>query len=70
MTLKYNVSGENRKQLVYAMAELLSCKPHYLKTPTYAFEVGNYNVSRDGEVSFDGHAADTEEVAIDRKSVV
>ena len=62
MTLKYNVSGENRKQLVYAMATLLKCKPFYLRTPTCAYQVGNYNVGRNGEVSFDDRTADTEEI--------
>ena len=62
MTLNYKVSGESRKQLVYMMAELLECKPRYLMAPTYAYQVGDYNVSRNGEVSFDDRTVDSEEV--------
>lgn len=61
MTFHYNLSGDARKQLVYTMAELLECKPHYLKAPTYAYEVGDYTVSRDGDVSFDD-TLDSDEV--------
>ena len=53
MTFHYNLTGEARKQLVYTMAELHECKPHYLKAPTYAYEVGDYTISRDGDVTFD-----------------
>lgn len=62
MTIHYNVSGEARKHLVYTMAELLECKPRYLQAPTYAYQVGDYHVSRGGEVSFDDRTADSEEV--------
>ena len=53
MTFHYHLSGEARKHLVYTMAELLECKPRYLGTPSYAYEVGDYTVSRDGDVTFD-----------------
>lgn len=61
MTFHYHLSGAARKQLVYAMAELLECKPRYLGTPSYAYEVGDYTVSKDGDVTFDD-LCDTNEV--------
>ena len=60
MTLKYNVSGESRKQLVGTMAKILDCKAQYLGTPNYAYQVGGYTISRNGEVSFDAQAVDSE----------
>lgn len=61
MTFHYNLTGEDRKKLVYTMGELLECKPLYLKAPTYAYEVGDYMVSRDGDVTFDDRT-DSDEV--------
>ena len=61
MTFHYNLTGEDRKKLVYTMGELLECKPLYLKAPTYAYEVGDYTVSRDGDVTFDDRT-DSDEV--------
>lgn len=62
MTIYYNVTGDARKQLVYTMAELLECRPLYLKAPTYAYQVSDYTVSKDGEVRFNDRTADSEEV--------
>ena len=61
MTFHYHVSGDARKHLVYTMAELLECNPRYLGTPSYAYEVGDYTVSRDGDVTFDDRT-DSDEV--------
>jgi len=61
MIFHYNVMGEDRKRLVYAMGEILDCRPKYLLAPTYAYEVDIYTVSRNGDVAFDDRA-DSEEV--------
>lgn len=61
MTFHYHLSGEPRKQLVHAMAELLESKPHYLGIPSYAYEVGPYTVSRDGDISYDENTTDADE---------
>ena len=61
MTFHYNLTGEDRKKLVYAMAELLECKPRYLGMPTCAYAVGDYTVSKTGDVTFDD-MADSDEV--------
>lgn len=61
MTFHYNVTGEDRKRLVYTMGEILGCRPKYLLAPTYAYEVDIYTVSKNGDVTFDDRA-DSEEV--------
>ena len=39
---------EDRKVLVKRLGELLGIKPKYLYTPSYAFEIGKYTVTKEG----------------------
>ena len=54
MTLKYNVTGSERKKLVQAIAQIHGCASRYLAAPTFAYQVGAFHISRDGTVSIDG----------------
>ena len=47
-TINYAVSGNRRKELVNALAEILECGSEYLKAPSYAYRVGKFTVNRDG----------------------
>ena len=49
MTQKFN--SETRKALVAAMAEILGTKQKYLGVKTCAYQVGDYNVAKDGTVT-------------------
>lgn len=49
--LAYNVTGDQRKALVAAVAEFTKTKAIYLGTPTYAFKIGKYTISREGTLS-------------------
>lgn len=49
--LAYNVTGDQRKALVAAVAEFTKTKALYLGTPTYAFKIGKYTISREGTLS-------------------
>jgi len=49
----FNVSGKERKQLVMAISEILGVDAIYKKPPTYAFEIGNIMVDRNGCASGD-----------------
>jgi len=49
MTQKFN--SETRKALVAAMAEILDTKQKYLGVKTCAYQVGDYNVAKDGTVT-------------------
>jgi len=49
MTQKFN--PETRKALVVAMAEILGTKQKYLGVKTCAYQVGDYNVAKDGTLT-------------------
>lgn len=40
----YNVTGIRRKELMAAISNFTGADPAYLRTPIYAFAVGNYNI--------------------------
>lgn len=48
-TMKYAASGEQRKQLVNALSEVIGCESKYLKAPSYGYEVGSCIVNRTGD---------------------
>jgi len=45
---KFGVTGQNRKELVNAISEILETKAIYMKTPTYAYTIGNINIDKNG----------------------
>jgi len=45
------VTGENRKAFVKAISEILDTPSKYLKTPTYSYQIGDYNVAKDGTLT-------------------
>ena len=59
MERNYNVSGADRKALVKVIGEALGVKPKYMGTPSYAFRIGEYEVSQHGVLTFeeDGETA-------------
>lgn len=48
--------AENRKPLVQAVSEFTGAAAVYLRTPTYAYRIGSYTVTREGNLSFDDSA--------------
>lgn len=52
MQYKFNVTGSERKRLVYAAAEALEVRPKYLGAPSMAYEIGAYTVTKDGTLEF------------------
>ena len=50
MQINYNVSGSDRKRLVAAIAEHTGAKAKYLGAPGFAYQVGGFTVSVDGQV--------------------
>jgi len=51
MTIHYNITGVGRKRLVHAISELMGEAPKYLRTPTYAYQVGEYHIDKTGTVT-------------------
>ena len=48
MKTNYNVTGEQRKELVKAIGAILRVKPVYMKMPTCAYEIGDITVDKEG----------------------
>ena len=46
----YDVGSQRRKDLVKALSEILLWEPKYLGAPTFAYDIGNYHVTRDGTI--------------------
>ena len=58
MEIMYNATGARRKELVKAVAAILGEKAVYLGTPSFAYQVGDIEVTRDGTLRLtDGMAA-------------
>ena len=52
MELHFNVTGAERKRLVGIIEKAAGQKAVYLRVPTCAYQAGDYNVGRDGTVTF------------------
>ena len=48
--MRIQTNTTDRKALVKAIAEELHTEYRYLRTPTYAYEVGDFTVDRDGNI--------------------
>jgi len=46
----YGVTGQDRKNLVTAISEILNIPKKYLGTPSYDFQVGDYTIDKNGTV--------------------
>ncbi|WP_276912850.1 virulence protein [Aneurinibacillus aneurinilyticus] len=51
MQINYNVTGPKRKELVNAISQELNSPVKYLGAPTFAYEVADYNVNKNGVLS-------------------
>ncbi len=49
-TLRYEVKGKIRKQLVDTISKALATEAEYLGAPSYAYQIGDYTVDRDGNI--------------------
>jgi hypothetical protein len=52
MILHFNVKGDVRKAMVRAVEEETGSRAHYLGMPSAAYEIGDYTVGKNGELSF------------------
>ena len=56
MTVKYNVTGTKRKELVQLIANFTGCESKYKGAPSFAYEVDYFTIDKDGALSFDDRA--------------
>lgn len=61
MTIEFNITGAERKELVKAMGEILEVKPKYLGMPSAAYQIDYFTVDKNGAVTFED-SADSEEI--------
>lgn len=61
ITIRYNVTGAERKRLADYIAGFLGSEKKYLGAPSFAYQVGYIEVSRDGAITFDDRA-DSKEI--------
>ena len=47
----YHVTGVRRKQLVVAVSEFTNIKPEYKAAPSFAYEIGDYMVDKEGTLT-------------------
>lgn len=48
--MNLNTHPEDRKEMVKAISELIGVSAQYMRTPTYAFQIGPMTVNRDGTI--------------------
>jgi len=51
MTIKYNLTGSDRKALVEAISQELNTSSKYLGAPTFAYQVGEYTIDKNGTLT-------------------
>ena len=52
MTYHFNVTGADRKKLVNFIGENIGQTPKYLGAPSFAYQIGGYNLSKDGTLTW------------------
>jgi hypothetical protein len=53
MKVDFNKTGAERKTLVTAMADILGTKAKYIGVPSFAYQIGNFTVDKNGVAEFD-----------------
>ncbi len=61
MKIHYNITKEQRKKMVEIVGRTLGVQPIYCGAPTFAYKVGEFEITRDGSICF-GDEADEGEV--------
>lgn len=56
MTVRYNVTGTKRKELVQLVSNFTGCDAKYKGAPTFAYEVDYFTIDKSGALSFDDRA--------------
>lgn len=60
MRIDFHRTGQERKELVTAIGEIVGTKPKYKGMPSAAYEIENFTVTKEGVLEFDGSANDEE----------
>lgn len=60
MRIEFHRTGQERKELVTAIGEIVGTKPKYRGMPSAAYEIENFTVTKEGVLEFDDSADDAE----------
>ena len=52
MIINFNVTGKDRKALAQVLAEITFSEMVYTGAPTFAYQVGDYTIDKNGEISY------------------
>ena len=58
MQINYGLTGSQRKELVTAIGNFLGVKPKYAGMPTCTYQIGEYTVTKDGDLVWDENTTD------------
>lgn len=61
MRIEFDLTETDRKNLVKAISEITGATAVYMRTPTYAYQIDYFTVTREGALEFDDRA-DSEEI--------
>ena len=53
MEVKFNVTGERRKEMVGVISGIVGMRPVYMRMPTCNYVIGNFTVTKDGALVYD-----------------
>ena len=56
--LTFEMNVNDRKKLIKKVGEMTGIEPVYLQPPTYAYQIGDYTVDRDGNLTVEDGKAD------------
>ena len=57
MEVKYNVTGERRKEMVEVISGIVGMRAVYMRMPTCAYAISNFKVSREGTLIYDNRSS-------------
>ena len=66
MEIRFHVTGNERKALVAALAEITGAKSKYLGMPTAAYQVGEFTIAKDGTVDIGTTTESKVELVLER----
>lgn len=57
MEVKYNVTGERRKEMVAVISGIVGMRAVYMRVPTCAYAIDNFTVSKEGTLIYDDRSS-------------
>lgn len=58
MEVKFNVTGERRKEMVEVISGIVGMRPVYMRMPTCNYVINNFTVTKDGTLQYDDRTTD------------